>query len=313
MRILVLGAGGTGGYFGGRLAASGADVSFLLRPVRAGRIRHDGLQIRSPLGDVLCRPQVLVATELAAVAARQPFDLILLSCKAYDLDSAMDAIAPAVGPATRILPILNGLRHYPLLDARFGAERVQGGLCFINATLNAQGEIVHLDPVARLSFGERDERPAGAGLQALSGMCTTAGIEHRLSPRIELDAWAKYAFLCSVAASTCLLRGSIGRILATEGGAAFLGGIYAECTAVAAAEGEVLPEPVRAAALAILLREGSSQTSSMYRDLVAGKDVEALQIVGDMVHRAVRAGLSVMRLDAAWIHLQSYMAQRQAG
>lgn len=310
MRILILGAGGTGGYFGARLASSGADVTFLLRPPRAELIRRNGLQIRSPLGDMLCPVQVVTADELATGAGQSGFDLILLSCKAYDLDTAMEAIAAAVGPRTRILPILNGLRHYPALEARFDAERILGGLCFVNATLNAQGEVVHLDPVARLSFGERQGRPTSACLHTLAELCRKAGFEHRLSPRIELDAWSKYAYLCSIAASTCLLRGSTGQILASDGGETFLRGIYAECLAVAAAEGEVLPESVRSAAMDLLLRQGSNQTSSMYRDLVAGRDVEALQIVGDMVQRASRAGLPVVRLEAAWLHLQVYMAAR---
>ncbi|MHC1479688.1 2-dehydropantoate 2-reductase [Frateuria aurantia] len=311
MRILILGAGGTGGYFGGRLAAAGAEVSFLLRAARAERVRRDGLQIRSPLGDLLCRPQVLTADDLSAEQP-SPFDLVLLSCKAYDLGSAMEAIAPGVGPQTVILPVLNGLRHYRALDARFGAERVAGGLCFINATLGEDGAVLHLDPPARLSFGQRDGREVCPQLQALARLCEAAGVDYSLSSRIELDAWIKYSFLCAVAASTCLLRGSVGQILSCEGGAEFLSGIYAECVAVAAAAGETLPEKAQAAALGILLREGSAQTSSLYRDLVAGRQVEALQIVGDMVARSAQAGLVAPRLSAAWIHLQVYMAQRAA-
>lgn len=310
MRILVLGAGATGGYFGGRLAAAGLEVSFLLRPARAACLRAEGLRIRSPLGDLHGRPAVLTAGELAAEAARKPFDLILLSCKAYDLDSAMDAIAPAVGEGTCLLPLLNGLRHYQALDARFGAERVAGGLCFINATLDGQGGILHLDRPARLSFGERASRPPRPQLEALAAGCERAGIDGRLSERIALDAWIKYSFLCALAASTCLLRGSVGQILATEGGAGFLQGIYAECAGVAKAEGEVLPGPAREAALAILLQPGSAQTSSLYRDLLAGRPVEALHIVGDMVARAAAAGLAVPRLEAAWLHLQVYLAAR---
>ena len=122
MRILVLGAGGTGGYFGGRLAQAGVDVTFLVRPARAAQLARDGLVIESPLGDARLDVAAVTAEALPALAARQPFDLVLLSCKAYDLDSSLDAIAPAVGADTTVLPILNGLLHYAALDARFGAD-----------------------------------------------------------------------------------------------------------------------------------------------------------------------------------------------
>ena len=141
MRLLVLGAGGTGGYFGGRLAQAGVDVSFLVRPARATLLRERGLRIRSPLGDADVPAQVVTADELRDAA---PFELVLLSCKAYDLDSAMDAIAPAVEAGARVLPLLNGLRHYEALDARFGFANVLGGLCFISPTLGADGEILPL-------------------------------------------------------------------------------------------------------------------------------------------------------------------------
>src|SRR5690606_25500458 len=142
MRILVLGAGGTGGYFGGRLAQSGADVTFLVRPARALQLEQHGLQIRSPLGDADFPVAHVVADKLEALATEKPFDLVLLSCKAYDLDSSLDAIAPAVGEHTTVMPILNGLLHYAELDARFGRERVLGGLCFISATKGLEGEVM---------------------------------------------------------------------------------------------------------------------------------------------------------------------------
>ena len=148
MRLLVLGAGGTGGYFGGRLAQAGVDVSFLVRPARAALLRERGLRLRSPLGDADVRVQVITADALADAA---PFDLVLLSCKAYDLDSAMEAIAPAVAAGARVLPLLNGLRHYDALDARFGFDHVLGGLCFISATLGPEGEILHLGKPASVT------------------------------------------------------------------------------------------------------------------------------------------------------------------
>ncbi|MEE7567394.1 oxidoreductase, partial [Xanthomonas sp. Kuri4-3] len=115
MRILILGAGGTGGYFGARLAQAGVDVTFLVRDGRARQLEAHGLQLRSPLGDADLAVQHVTAGALPALAQARPFELVILSCKAYDLDSAIEAVAPAVGAATTVLPILNGLRHYAAL------------------------------------------------------------------------------------------------------------------------------------------------------------------------------------------------------
>jgi 2-dehydropantoate 2-reductase len=124
MSFLVIGAGATGGYFGGRLLEAGQDVTFLVRPARAERLAAAGLMITSPAGDIALRsPPTVLATEL-----RTPFDAVILSCKAYDLDGAIESFAPAVGPDTAVVPLLNGMRHLDALDARFGADRVLGDL-----------------------------------------------------------------------------------------------------------------------------------------------------------------------------------------
>ncbi|WP_242111745.1 2-dehydropantoate 2-reductase [Luteimonas aquatica] len=310
MRILVLGAGGTGGYFGGRLAQAGADVAFLVRPARAAQLRRDGLRIRSPLGDAEVAVACATAEELPALAVRQPFDLVLLSCKAYDLDSAIEAVAPAVGAETAVLPILNGLRHYDALDARFGASRVLGGLCFISAAKGPQGEILHLGKPASLTFGERAPGTGTAHLRAFDALCAQAGIDRLHSPRIAQEQWGKFAFLTALAAGTCLMRASIGGIVAAEGGAALMEALYRECLAVAGAAGEPVPAQAADAARETLTRAGSPLTASMLRDLEAGQPVEAAHIVGDMLHRARAAGQCAPSLAAAWTHLQCYEARR---
>ena len=309
MRLLVLGAGGTGGYFGGRLAQAGVDVSFLVRPARATLLRERGLRIRSPLGDADVPAQVVTADELRDAA---PFELVLLSCKAYDLDSAMDAIAPAVEAGARVLPLLNGLRHYEALDARFGFANVLGGLCFISATLGADGEILHLGKPASVTFGERDGQPADVRLQSLAAACTQAGIDHVHTPDIAQAQWVKYSFLTALAAGTCLMRAPIGEIVAGEDGVAFMAGLHDECLAVAAASGQPVPAPAQATARETLTAAGSPMKASMLRDLESGQRVEAAHIVGDMVHRAHAHGVDVPRLQAAWVHLQAYEAQRAA-
>ena len=150
MRILIVGAGATGGYFGGRLLQHGRDVTFLVREKRAAQLAQHGLLIRSATGDAdLPSPPTVLASAL-----RAPYDLILLSCKAYGLEQAMADIASAVGPQTTILPLLNGMRQLDLLDARFGAQHVLGGQCVIAATLDAQGVVRHLNQLHGLTFGD---------------------------------------------------------------------------------------------------------------------------------------------------------------
>src|SRR5580700_8482441 len=135
MRILVVGAGAMGGYFGGRLLEAGRDVTFLVRPRRAAQLAKTGLLIRSPFGDAsLPEPPTVTADAL-----REPFGLIILSCKAYDLESAADSFAPAVGADTAILPLLNGMAHVDYLVARFGGTAALGGQCVISTTLDADG------------------------------------------------------------------------------------------------------------------------------------------------------------------------------
>jgi 2-dehydropantoate 2-reductase len=310
MRVLVLGAGGTGGYFGGRLAQSGADVTFLVRPARAALVREHGLRIDSPLGDATLRVDTVTAEELPAHVAQAPFDLVLLSCKAYDLDSAMDSIAPAMDAGADVLPLLNGLRHYGLLDARFGADRVAGGLCFISVVLGSAGEIRHLGTPASMTFGEREGQPASDRLQQLARLCAGAGIDHAHTDHIAQAQWVKYSFLTALAASTCVMRAPIGVVMAGEGGRAFVTALYAECVAVAAAAGHSIAAAAQATALETLTQAGSPLKASMLRDLESGQRVEAAQIVGDMVHRAEAHGIAVPRLQAAWVHLQAYEAQR---
>lgn len=310
MRILVLGAGGTGGYFGGRLAQAGVDVTFLVRPARAAQLDSEGLVIRSPLGDASFPVAHVTADALPALAAEQPFDLVILSCKAYDLDSAIEAIAPAVSSRTTVLPILNGLRHYAALDARFGRDAVLGGLCFISATKAADGAVLHLAPAAKMTFGERDTRGNSARVLALAAACVQAGVDHVASDAIGQEQWVKYTFLTTLAAATCLMRADVGTIVATQDGAEIVRGLYAECLAVAEAAGEPIPEKAQAVALAATTQEGSALKASMLRDLEAGQQVEAEQIVGDMLVRARAAGQAAPLLAVAYAHLQAYQRQR---
>ncbi|WMD19177.1 2-dehydropantoate 2-reductase [Achromobacter seleniivolatilans] len=308
MRLLFLGAGGTGGYFGGRAAQAGADVTFLLREARAARIREQGLRIQSPFGDATLHPQVVTEQTLQGT-----YDVVVLSCKAYDLASAIEAIRPAVGPDTAVLPIMNGVLQYDVLDREFGPHRVLGGLCQINATLGAEGEVVHLGKHANIVFGER-AGPArsdrGVALeQALAG----GEYVSRLSEDIYQDIWEKYVMLTTLAAATCLMRGSIGQIASTDDGIGILLSLLQESQAVAAASGHAVRPEADAFVQKLLSDRSQPMTASMFRDLRQGLPVEADHIVGDMVHRARTLGVDATYLRVAYSHLQVYQAQRAAG
>ena len=232
MRILVVGAGAIGGYFGGRLLQAGNDVTFLVRPKRASELASAGLVIKSPAGDVTLKsPPTVQADKLA-----ETFDVVLLSCKAFDLEDAIKSFAPAVGPKTSIIPLLNGMLHLDVLDKKFGADRVLGGLCAIAVTLNEAREVVQLAPMQSLNFGERDgsmsERVRAIAKVFESGKFGAVASEH-----IMQDMWEKWVFLASLAASTSLMRTSVGNILAATGGKDFLLGMLDECSAIAKARG----------------------------------------------------------------------------
>ena len=305
MRILIVGAGATGGYFGGRLLQHGRDVTFLVREQRAAQLARHGLVIRSATGDVdLPAPPTVLAANL-----RAPYDLILLSCKAYGLEQAMADIAPAVGPDTAILPLLNGMRQLDLLDARFGVERVLGGQCVIAATLDAQGAVQHLNQSHSLTFGERDGS-ASERMQRITQSLTGAGFDARPSRTILQDMWDKWVFLATLAGITCLLRGSVGAIVTAPGGRAAALTLLEECRAVAERSGHAPGEAIMQRAGSVLTEAGSSLTASMLRDLQHGHAIEADHVIGDMLARADRPADERSLLAVVYAHLKIYEDSR---
>src|SRR5437868_3268412 len=305
MRILVVGAGAIGGYFGGRMLQHGADVTFLVRPKRAVELTDAGLVIKSPFGDVtLKNPPTVQADTL-----RDKFDVVLLSCKAFDLDDAIKSFAPAVGSGTAIIPLLNGMRHLDTLDAAFGRDRVLGGLCAIAVTLNEQREVVQLQPMQSLTFGERDGAMSDR-VRAIAEVMDKADFGARTSDSIILEMWEEWVFLASLAAVTSLMRASVGHVLASPGGKDFILGMLDECSAVAAAEGHAPRAPYLERIRGMLTAEGSQMTASMFRDIKAGALVEADHVVGDLIARADAAKVPVPKLRAAYTHLKAYEKQR---
>ena len=305
MRLLILGAGATGGYFGGRLAEAGRDVTFLVRPGRAEQLARDGLVVTSPLGDIR-RPVRTVTGD----ALKPDYDAVILACKAYDLDDAIAAIAPAVGPETRIVPLLNGMRHLDRLDAAFGSGRVLGGLCAIAATLAADGAVKHLNKFHLLTFGDRTgERTPFC--EALEKDLTGAGFDARFSTIILQEMWEKWVMLATLAAMTCLMRAGVGAILEAADGEALILEALDECTRVAAAAGYRPRDKHLERSRAMLTERGSGFAASMLRDIEAGGRIEADHVIGDLLARARALGVAAPLLRVALCHLQTYEAGRR--
>jgi 2-dehydropantoate 2-reductase len=305
VKILILGAGAIGGYVGGRLHQSGADVTFLVRPARQQAIQRDGLVIKSTKGDITQKVKTVLKGSDGG-----PYDIVLLTPKAYDLDSAIEAIAPAVGADTTIVPLLNGMRHLDVLDAKFGKDKVVGGLARVGVAMSPEGTILHTSPFAAISFGERDGREPRASLKELDAAVRKSGVDGGVHDKIVQDLWDKWIMLCSLASTNCLMRGSSGDILEADEGRAIVMETVDECRKTAAAAGCDPGEKGMQTIRGFLTVKGSRFTASMLHDLEKGAMVEADQIVGDMIARAKKAGISTPNLRIAYAHLQVYLARR---
>lgn len=302
-RVLILGAGALGGLFGARLVAGGAAVQFLLRAPRAARIVRDGLRVHFHDGEFSQPVEVVTA-------ATAPADLVLLSCKAWDLDAAIAAITPAIGADSFVLPLLNGLRHLEQLDAAFGRERVLGGLAHVSATLLDDDSIRQFGALERLVCGARDARHPLPAALVRTLRCMRSEII--VSDDILGAMWEKFTLITALAGGTCLLRAAVGAINAVPGGTALLERLYAECLAVAEADGHPPRPAARDATRALLGARGSPLKASMLRDLERGARTEAEPILGDMYRRARDQGIDTPLLGAALVHLRVHEAARVA-
>jgi 2-dehydropantoate 2-reductase len=305
MRILVVGAGALGGYFGGRLLEAGRDVTFLVRERRAGQLAKTGLVVRSKLGDI----NIPAPPTVRAEALHEPFDLILLSCKAYDLASAMDSFAPAVEANTAILPLLNGMAHLDALAARFGASAVLGGQCLISATLDAEGRILHLNDMHFMSFGEQDGSNS-ARAKAIAATLSGARFDAHLSAAILQEMWEKWAFIATAAGICCLMRAPFGDIVAA-GAADLAVAMHDECCTIAKLKGFAPGKPTIERSRAMFAAPGSPIAASMLRDIERGAPIEADHIVGDLLRRGGGQSRDYLLLRIAYANLKAYEARRK--
>jgi 2-dehydropantoate 2-reductase len=300
MRLLVVGAGSTGGYFGGRLAQAGRDVTFLVRPGRAAQLRKSGLRITSPHGDATLNPKLVTAE-----AITESYDVVLLTVKGFQLDAVLDDIAPVIGPDTMILPVLNGMRHMDILAERFSRHNLVGCALKVATTLNADGGIVQLSPLQDIAYGELDGGVTPR-IQALDEFMRGADIGARLSNVIDREMWEKWILLATLGAITCLMRGTIGEIEACPGGAAFALQLLDEVIAIVRAVGVPPSEVFVKTTSGQFTAKGSPLASSMFRDVQSGRPIEVESIIGDLVRRSEKAKIAVPLLLAAYTHLSVY-------
>ncbi|MDB5797067.1 MAG: 2-dehydropantoate 2-reductase [Paucimonas sp.] len=307
MKILMLGAGGIGGAIGGRLAQAGADVTFLVREKRKAQLERDGLQIESPFGNAKLTVQAKLQAEIEPV-----YDLVILTCKAYDLESAIETIRPAMSGDTAVLPLLNGLAHIERLNQEFGAHKVMGGTAKIQVTLTPDGIVRQLNDWQTITFGEQDGSQS-ARAASLKALLDQTPIEAKLSLQVMRDMWLKVVHLSTVAGMTCLMRANIGEIVRTPEGSALLKTFLAANAAIAAKAGHEPDEKFLGTYLELFSQPQSAYEASMLRDLEKGGLIESEHILGFMLRKCREAGLPDTLHLAAYTHVKAYEQRRDAG
>ena len=301
MRILVIGAGALGGYFGARLSVAGRDVTFLVRERRERQIAETGgLAVESPAGDFTLPDPKLVRAD----GLRGAYDVVLLACKAFDLENCMRGFAPAVGPDTMIIPVLNGLRHTEILAERFGAHAVLGGRAMIFATLDDRGRILHQAPLAILDYGELSGG-LSPRIREVDAAMSDAGFTARLREDITQDLWEKWALIATVAGSTGLMRAPLGAIN-KAGGLPFMRGLLAEIVRVTEQNGR-RPSPEFLANIEKTISDADSpQMASLAKDMDKGYRIEAAHIFGDLLARAKGGVEDLPLLSTVYAALKAY-------
>jgi 2-dehydropantoate 2-reductase len=306
MQVMCLGAGAIGGYYGGRLIEGGQPVTFLVRERRKQQILADGIRIESQFGDFAGPARAITPDEIAGSA-----DLVILTCKAYDLPSAIDTIRPAVGPDTAVLPLLNGIAHMATLNAAFGPRRVLGGLAKIAATLTPEGVVKHLNDWRYITFGEQDGTDSDR-VRALKTAFDRTSVVAKSVPDVMQEMWNKVVHLSTVAGMTTVMRASVGEIAQTPEGTALFLELLESNAAIASREGFAPSEAFLDEYRTLFRNKTSGYTASMLRDLEKRGPIEADHIIGFMRDKAREHGLDERLHRIILTHLKAYEVRRAA-
>lgn len=300
MNMLVVGAGAVGGYFGGRLAEQGEQVTFLVRPNRYEQLQKTGLHITSPHGDIKLMPQLITRD----MRPNQTFDVVLLSTKAYHLEDVLEDLAPFVSNETYIIPLLNGMQHIRQLTEVFGEDRVLGGLCFIESTLDAEGRILQTSPSHRLLFGSRTGKPT-ARLEEIAACFAKARAPMKYSMHIMDDMWQKYLFISTFAGVTTLFRSAIGPIREEAVGRQMILDVMAEAKQAMEEQGAVFNDDVEAVLLKQMNTMEDTMKASMLRDMEKGQPVEVEHFFSALLKPSTSDQMNALKLVEA--NLRMYL------
>lgn len=304
MKVLVLGAGAVGGYFGGRLVEKGADVTFLVRERRKQQLEERGLIIKSIHGDFSFAPKLLVAGEAA-----EPFDLVILTMKAYHFADGVESIRPYVGENTMVLPLLNGMAHVAALQEAFGSERVIGGLCFIESTLNAEGDVIQTSPVHEMLYGEWTGG-SSQRMEQLAQLFAGANASYRASDNIQREMWHKYLFITTLSGMTTLMNSAVGPIRDAADGVALTQQLFEEVAAVMRKSGASLADDIVERHMKVFNKQGYAVKSSMLRDMEKGQPVEADHLQGYLLDLAKQNSVEAPLLRTIYNKLKVYEINR---
>lgn len=305
MRVLVVGAGAVGGYFGGRLVEKGANITFLVRERRKQQLESNGLVLHSVKGDFQSSISTIVAGEVT-----EPFDLILLTTKAYHLDEVLPSLMPYTAEHTTILPLLNGIAHFEILKHSLGSERVIGGLVFIESTLNAKGEVEHYSQNHRIVFGEFDGTKSER-IKAIEDLFAGANVNAVSSEQINNEIWKKYIFISAMAGMTCLTRSSIGPILKSPNGMEIYERLVKEISAIGESQEKTLDADVWEQTMKRVRTLSDEMKSSMLRDMEKGLPIETDHFHGTLLKLAP-ADLDIPLLKTIYSTLSIYQTTQAA-
>ena len=301
MKIAVMGAGAIGGYFGGRLAKAGFDVSFIARGHHLDAIRENGLKVLSPLGDF-----TIFLEEITDDPAKVgPVDVILFMVKNYDTMQAAEQIKPMVGPDTAIIPFQNGVDARAMLSNFLGSGNVLGGVAFIPASILEPGVIKHNAKLAKLVFGEFDKQITPRAVAFLDAL-EKAGIEGEISTDISMVLWSKLMFLTSMSAINCITRQPAGLLQSDKETIALYMDAMREVAAVASAHGIALGEEVIANNMALAQSFPPNNKTSMFHDLEAGRRLEIDYLSGSVVRLGREKGIETPIHRTAWVAIKPW-------